>query len=72
MIASNQEARNASLWVLLFSMTATLTKVVGERFFLKRKLKLKWQDAALAAAGAALGYASYRMSLGERLKRLLA
>ncbi len=59
------------VWVLLFSTSAALFKKVGERYLLERDWKVTWSDVGTAAAGAAIGYGTFRYKYGNKTEGAL-
>lgn len=56
----------APMWALLFAAGSTLARKVGERFMLKRELRISKKDVLPALLAAAVGYAAFRFRYGNR------
>ncbi len=56
---------HAPLWMALFSAGAALSRVVGERYLLKREWTLRWKDVLTAIGGALVGYLIFRKRRGN-------
>ena len=50
---------------MLFSAGTTLTRMIGQRFVLKREWSLSWKDVRSALTGAVVGYVAFRLRYGD-------